>query len=95
MSKLRDAIDKGGGQTCNVEGVVREMVKLGIDVVTRELAKEMGKPTLTVTFGDGASCTIPMEKLPEPGDTVIVTVEGISSPKASSVVIVPAKEGEK
>lgn len=37
MDKIRDAIDTGGGQVCDINGVLRELDKAGYVVVPKEL----------------------------------------------------------
>jgi hypothetical protein len=38
---IRDAIDKGGGQTCDIEGVLRELAAAGFVIVPKEPTEEM------------------------------------------------------
>jgi hypothetical protein len=35
------AIDRGGGQTCNIEGVIRELKKAGFEIVPSKPTNEM------------------------------------------------------
>jgi hypothetical protein len=37
MDPIRDAIDKGGGQTCNIEGVLLELDAAGYVIVPKEM----------------------------------------------------------
>jgi hypothetical protein len=55
MDAIRDAIDKGGGQTCNIEGVLRELAVAGYVIVPKEPTKEMLDAAWASALGEDAA----------------------------------------
>jgi len=41
MNKIREAIDLGGGQTCNIDGVIRALNEAGFVIVPKEPTEKM------------------------------------------------------
>lgn len=51
---IYDAIDRGGGQTCDIKGVIRELNKAGYSIVPKEPTEAM----LQAAFNDGWVATM-------------------------------------
>ncbi len=67
MDRIRDAIDTGGGQCCDIEGVLRELAKAGFVIVPRKATDNMIDMGLAATSAwldiPGSALTVNREKM--------------------------------